>query len=137
MGRALILIESLVTALFLVAMAAAWAAREPRRLRWAVPATAVAAVAVPAAFLVYGLNFMYRGGTVSLTSFVTATAWTAAFLVGSIVAIRAARRVGADPSASGQGGPWSVRSLTLAFIAMAVLTATTLSNLDTAVKGQI
>src|SRR5262249_57491764 len=94
---------------------------------WAAPAAVVAIVAVPAAVLAYMLNFLRQMGTVSLTSFVTATAWTSAFLIGSFVAIRAARRVGADPATSGQGGACSVRSLTLAFIVMAILTATTLS----------
>src|SRR5262245_38195204 len=135
MGRALILVESLAAALLLVALAAAWAARRPRGLRWGVPVAVVAAVTAPAAILAYGLNFLHKIGTVSLTSVVAATTWTAAFLIGSFIIILAARRAGADPAPTER--PWSVGSLAVAFAVAVVLTAVTVSNLDVAVKSQI
>src|SRR5262249_31920089 len=123
MGRALILVESLAAALLLVAAAAAWAARRPRGLRWGVPVAVVVAVTAPAALLAYGLGFLVRLGTVSLTSFVAATAWTLAFLVGSLVILPAARRAGTDSAPDAR--PWSVGSLAVAFAVAAVLTAIT------------
>lgn len=131
MGRALIVIESLAAALLLVALAAVWAARRPRRLRWAVPLAVMATVGLPAALLACGLCFLYKAGPVSLTSFVTATGWTIAFLVGSVFVLRAARRGGAEPQ------PWSVGSLAVAFVVAAILTTITVSNLDVAVKSKL
>jgi hypothetical protein len=135
MGRALILVESLAAALLLVALAAAWAARRPRGLRWGVPVVVVATVAAPAAILAYGLNYLHKMGTVSLTSVVAATAWTSAFLIGSFIIILAARRAGAEPAPTAR--PWPVGSLAVAFAVAVVLTAVTVSNLDVAVKSQI
>ena len=81
MGRALILIESLAAALLLVALVAAWAARRPSGLgRWGVPVAVVLVVAVPAAVTAYGLRFLNRMGTVSLTALAAAVVWTLAFL---------------------------------------------------------
>src|SRR5262245_20839316 len=134
MGKALILVESVAAGLLLVATAAAWAARRPGGLRWVVPGTVVAAVAGPAAFLVYGMSLVVRLGTISRTSFAVAAVWAATLLVGSVVILRAARQAGSDPAG---GQPWSVRSLAVAFAVAAVLTAITVSNLDVAVKGQI
>src|SRR5262245_35510269 len=167
MGKALILVESLAAALLLIATAAAWAARRPGGLRWGVPLAVVAALGGPAAFLVYGMSILVRIGTVSRTSFVVATAWATALLVGSVLILRAARRAGADPAAGGPwpgpplatafavaagragraarprqagrpvGARWPVQPLAVAFAVAAVLTAITVSNLDVAVKGQI
>src|SRR5262245_12378943 len=134
MGKALILVESLAAALLLIATAAAWAARRPGGLRWGVPLAVVAALDGPAAFLVYGMSILVRIGTVSRTSFVVATAWATALLVGSVLILRSARRAGADPAA---GRPWPVQPLAVAFAVAAVLTAITVSNLDVAVKGPI
>jgi hypothetical protein len=129
-----VLIESLTAALLLVALVAAWASRRPRGLaRWGWPVLVVLGVAVPAALTVYGLGFLNRMGTVSLTSLAAAAGWTLAFVLGSFVVISSAPRAGADPATP----PWSVRGLGVAFAAAAVLTVITMSNLDVAVKGQL
>jgi hypothetical protein len=134
MGRALVLIEGLTAALLLVALVAAWAAHRPRGLaRWGWPVLVVLVVAIPAALTVYGLWFLNRMGTVSLTSLTAAAGWTLAFLLGSFVVVSSAPRAGGDPEAR----PWSVRSLGVAFAAAAILTVITMSNLDVAVKGQL
>jgi hypothetical protein len=132
MGRALILVESLAAVLLLTALAAAWAARRPGRLRWAAPVAVAAAAVVPAGILTYALSILQQIGTVSRAALVIAGASTAAILIGCVVVIREARRAGADSAR-----PWSVGSLAVAFAVAAVLTAITVSNLDVAVKSQI
>jgi hypothetical protein len=136
MGRALIVIESLAAALLLVALAAAWAARRPHLLRWALPVVVVLAVSGPAAFLAYGLSLLVNRGVFSPVSLVVVTMWLLVFLIGSIVVLFAARRAAAASEAP-DARPWSVGGLAVAFAFAAVLTAITVSNLDVAVKGQI
>lgn len=135
MGRALIWFESLATALLLIAMLAAWTARRRSTIgRCGVPLLATAVIAFLAASFAFGLGFLHRMGTISLGSFLAATAWTIAFLVGSFAVIASSPRADGDTPAS---RPWSVRSLALAFAGAAVLTTITVSNLDVAVKAQL
>ena len=113
MGRALILVESLAAALLLVALAAAWAARRraasaaggcPRRSWPPWPS--------PPRSLAYGLGFLHQMGTVSLTSFVAATAWTLA-LPRRVARRHPARRCGRDATrrrGRGRSGRWPWRS---------------------------
>src|SRR5262245_33318431 len=135
MGRALIWFESLATALLLIAMLAAWTARRRSTIgRWGVPLLATAVIAFLAGTFTFGLGFLHRMGPISLGSFLAATAWTIAFLVGSLAVIASRPRADGDTA---EGRPWSVRSLALAFSGAAVLTTITVSNLDVAVKAQL
>jgi len=137
MGRALIWVESLAAALLLIATLAAWTARRRSAFgRWGVPLLGTLLIAVVAGSFAWGLGFLHHMGPISLGSVLAATVWTIAFLIGSIAIIASTPRAEGD-AAGPTGRPRSVRSVALAFVAAAVLTTITMSNLDVAVKAQL
>src|SRR5262245_20547143 len=137
MGRALIWVESLAAALLLIATLAAWTAgRRSAVGRWGVPLLGTVVIALVAGSFAWGLGFLHHMGPISLGSVLAAVIWTIAFLIGSIAIIASGPRADGDGPAPG-GRPRSVRWLAVAFVAAAVLTTITMSNLDVAVKAQL
>src|SRR5437764_679402 len=102
MAYALIWVESLATALLVVVLVTAWAARRTRNLlRVAPPVLAALLLVGPAALLTGGVDFLVRRGAMEgfWTGYVLA--WTVALAVGAaIVTFGGLRRSSAEEPAA-------------------------------------
>jgi hypothetical protein len=135
MGHALLWVESLASALLLVAVVAAWTARRERR-RWDLPVFVVLLLAVTAAALTWGLHSLYLRGALEASFYAAALAWTVGFLLGSTLILwRGLRQRGEAGEPPGRS--WPPGRLALALAALVVVNWITFANMDLAVRLQL
>ena len=136
MGYALIWIESLATAFLLIAALTAWSAQASGRLgqRFG-PLVGAALIALGAGAMTCGIGFIRFANGVELPWFYYAFAWTLSFGVGSILLMRSGFVRGATEAPRARS--WPLARLALALGALVLITWTTFTNMDLAIRMQL
>jgi hypothetical protein len=136
MGYSLIWIESLASALLLIAVVTAWSGRRSRRF-WQrlAPVLIALVVGTGAGILTYGIGWLRYHGNLDIPWFWYAFAWTLAFVAGSLVLFRNGLRCRGDDGPGAR--TWSPPALGVALAVLVLLTWTTFANMDLAIKIQL
>ena len=136
MGYALIWIESLATLLLLVAAITAWSARLARPFWQRLGPILLALVGIGlAVWWTSVIGYMNYGLDLHIGWFSYSLVWTIAFSVGAMVLLWLGLRRRPDAGAAARS--WSGTKLAVAFAALVLVTWTTFTNMDTAVKLEL
>src|SRR5687768_9728614 len=136
MGYALIWIESLATLLLLIAAITAWSARLARPFWQRLGPILLALIGIGlAAWLTSAIGYLNFGLGLHIGWFSYTLAWTTGLIVGTVILFWLGFRQRGDVGPVARS--WSGWKLAIAFAALVLVTWTTFTNMDTAVKLQL
>lgn len=136
MGYTLLWLESLCTALLLLATIAALAARASKARTQKLAPLFIAFAMIALASLVTAIVGSFHFGTrIKVNGFGQLLAWSIFFVLGTCVLLVLGMRKGPENGPAARN--WPLRKLLYAFAGLAMVTWITLANLDTAMKMQL
>ena len=136
MGYALIWVESLATALVLVALVTAWSAWRSRAFRrWLGPVCLALLLTALAGSLLYGIGWLRFVRGLEISGFSYMLFWALVFVAGSGALL--ARGLLSKGTEGPRARSWSGSRLALSLAALVLLTWMTFTNMDLGVKIQL